>query len=166
MAIEQWTEGRAETLEVLLSGRRLIKEGKVLSATGPRLIKRLKHFAEAERPVVQCEAASGAVVAVEIALAIADSDPVCDQRGKAAAERLCKHDDFCGSCDRLVNDPAVLPINQVQHQLFELFDRSRVLLFSGPATKEFKLANPDEGRRNAGGNGNRLRNELVGIPGM
>ena len=60
----------------------------------------------------------------------------------------------------------VLPINQVQHQLFEFFMGAGVLLLSSPAPEKFQLAHPNEGRGDTCGDGNRLRNELVGIQGM
>jgi hypothetical protein len=122
----------------------LVQEREVLSATGPWLVKGFKYLTEAEGAVIQCEAAGGAVVTVEIALAVTNPDPVRDQGGKAAAEFPREHQDFCGSIEGLINNAVILPINQVQYQLLEFFKRTGMLLLSGPATKEFKLAHPNE----------------------
>ena len=57
-----------------------------MSATRPWLVVRVELITESEWTVVECEATGRAVVAVEVSLAVADADPVCHQRRKAAAK--------------------------------------------------------------------------------
>ena len=56
----------------------------MMSATGPWLVMRIEHLAESEWAVVECEAAGRTVVTVEVALAIANANPIRHQRRESA----------------------------------------------------------------------------------
>ena len=67
-----------------------------MSATRPWLVVRVEHIAESEWTVVEREATGRAVVAIEVALAVADADPVRHKRRKAAAELAREQHHFFG----------------------------------------------------------------------
>ena len=56
------------------------------AAARPGLINGIKQFAEPERTIIQGKTARGAVIAVKVALAIPDPDPVSHQRGQTFLE--------------------------------------------------------------------------------
>ena len=72
---------------------------------------RAKHLAKPERTVVQCEATGRAVIAVEVALAVAHANPIRHQRGQAAAKRAREQENFVGSTEVFVDDVTVFAID-------------------------------------------------------
>ena len=70
---------------------------------------------------------------------------------------------FVGSGQRLINNVTVLPVDQVQHKLLQLFHGLRVFLLAGAATEQLELPYPNERRGHAGSDGNRLGYQHIRI---
>src|SRR5690554_2375637 len=98
-------------MEVALCSCRLIQKRVVMPPTRPGLIKRVEVIAESEWPVIECETTGRAVVAIEIALAVANTNPVCHKRCEPIAELFCQQQHLFRKLQGLINNIAVFTIN-------------------------------------------------------
>ena len=143
----------------------MVEEAEVLAAAGPRLEAGIEELAETEGAVVEGVAAGGAVVAVEIPLAVADADPVRHQCRQAFPEQPGQLEDLLREGQGCVDFAAVVPLDQVSGDLLQFPQGAGVGVASCPAGKQFQLPHPQEGRRNPGRDRRRVVDHDVRLKG-
>ena len=135
----------------------------MLTAAGPGLKAGIKPFAEAEGAVIQGVAAGGAVVAVEIALAVADAHPVGNQGGEPGAKQRRQRHHLIGERQLRINLAAVIALNQVMHDLVKLAHGPRMSIAAGAAGEQLQLPHPQKRWRHPGGDRRRIVDHHIGI---
>ena len=141
---EQFTQGTPEHPVVGFGGLGLVEEAEVFPSTGPGLEARVEQFAETEGAVVEGVTAGSAVVAVEVALAVAHPHPLGHQAREPPPEqpRQFHHLSFerQGSIDLI----PVVAINQVLNDQHQFLHGAGMSLGPHPSREQFDLAHPQK----------------------
>ena len=85
----------------------------MLAAAGPGLKAGVEQFAEAEGAVIEGVATGGTVVAVEIALAVANTHPIRHQGGEPSAEQPRQRHHLVAERQGRIDLLAVVALDQV-----------------------------------------------------
>ena len=163
VALEQRPQGRPEHLEVGFGSLRLVEEAEMLATAGPGLKAGIEQLTEAEGSVVERVAAGGAVVAVEVALAVANPDPVRHQAREPCAEQPRQLQHLLAERQRRINLRPVVARDQVLNDQLQLVQRLRVGLAAGAAGEQLQLPHPQERWRHPGGDRRRVVDHDVGV---
>ena len=142
ISFQQGAQGSPEHPVVGLRGCRLVEKGEVGPTTGPGLEAWIKQFTEAEGAVVEGVSTGSAVVAVEVALAVADSHPAGDQGGESTAEQSRQLKHLLMEGQRCINLSAVIAVDQVLHNQPQLVVGVGVSVVASAASKQFDLPHP------------------------
>ena len=143
----------------------MVEETEVLAAAGPRLEAQIKQFAEAKGAVVEREPTGGAVVAVEVALAVANTDPVGDQCCEPSAEQARQLHHLLSKGQLWINLALVVARDQVLHDHPQLVHRLGVGVAAGAAGKQLQLAHAQKRWGHAGADRRWVVHQDVGIKG-
>ena len=141
----------------------MIEEAEVLAAAGPGLEAGIKQFAEPEGSVIEGVATGGAVVAVEVALAVADPHPLGHQVGEALAELARQLHHLLREGQGRINRLAVVAIDQMGRDHLQFLQGLGMGLAPGPAGEQLQLAHPQERRRHPGGDRSGVVDHHIGI---
>ena len=163
LALHQRAQGFPEHAVVGLRGHRLVEEAEVSAAPGPGLKARIEQLAEAERAVVEGEATGGAVVAVEVALAIAHTDPVGHEGREAITEQARQQHNLVAEGQTGIDLLAVIAFDQVHHDLVQFLMRPGMGLTAGTAGEQLQLTHPQKRWRHPGADGRRVVDHHVRV---
>ena len=128
----------------------------MFTASGPGLETRIEQFAESEGAVVQGVSASGAVVTVEVALAVPHSHPVGHQCGESTPEQPCQLHHLAFKRKGGIDLIAVVALDQVLNDQRQFIHRARMGLGPHPSGEQFDLPHPKKGGGNPGADRGRV----------
>ena len=163
LALHQRAQGFPEHAVVGLRGHRLVEEAEVGAPASPGLKARIEQLAEPKRAVVEGEASGGAVVAVEIALAVANPDPVGHQGREAITKQARQQHNLVAERQAGIDLLAVIAFDQVRHDQVQLLVRPGMGLTAGTAGEQLQLTHPQKRWRHPGADGRRVIDHHVRV---